>query len=82
MRGSAADVCPAFNYSAGPSFGCIEMSTTIGATSGVEVEAVGYSELVAELTNKLRTSDCRPCSSLESSRSTIGTYVFGAELVV
>ena len=81
IGGSVADVCFALSCSTESLVGCSEMSTTTGATSGIEVEAVGCSELVAKFTSRLRTSDCRPCSSSESSRSTIGTCVCGAKLV-
>ena len=82
MRGSVVDVYSILGYSVGSSTGCSITTTTIGATSRIEVEAVGCSELVTELTSRLRTSDCRPCSSSDSSRSTIGICVFEAELVV
>ena len=58
------------------------MFAATGATSGIGVEAIGCPELVTGLTRRLRTSDCRPCSSSESSRFTIGICVFGVELVV
>ena len=76
MRGFGVDVCSTFSCFVGSSFGCLVMSIVTGATSGVGVEAVGCSELVTELTSRLRTFDCIPCSSSDASRSMIGTCVF------
>ena len=80
VESSTADDRSAPNCSTESSIGCSIMFTAIGATSGVDVEAVGCPE--TGLAKRFRTFDCRPCSSSESSRSTIGICVFGVELVV
>ena len=82
VTGSVVIICSALGGSAMSFIRCSAISGATGVTSRMGVEEEGCFELAIELTNRSRTSDYRPCSSSNSSRTTVGVCVGGAKIVV
>ena len=82
VRVSTIIACSILEGSAISFIGCSAISGAIGVTSRMGEEEEGCFELTIKLTNRSRTSDYRLCSSSDSSRTTVGVCVGGAEIVV
>ena len=78
----ATIACSTLEGSAGSFVGCSAISGATDVASEIGVEEEGCSELAKELTNRSRTSECRPCSSSDSSRFTTRVCVGGSEIAV
>ena len=81
-EGGGGVLCTTVAYSTlggsvGSVVGCSAIAGATNVASGMGVKEEGCSGFAKELTSRSRTFECRPCSSSNTSRSTIGICVGG-----